>query len=73
MVGWVGWIVNGRVGRVDSKWSGGSGIHPTRNYKSVIRPLSEYLKNLYLYLSIYMLTDKRTNERFGRIGRAGWV
>ena len=36
-------------------------------------PLSKYLKYPYPYLSIYMLTDGWTDERFGRIGRAGRV
>ena len=49
-----------------SKWSGGSGIHPTKNYKSVIRLLSEYLKNPYSYLFEYMLTDRR-------IVRTNWL
>jgi hypothetical protein len=53
--------------------SGGSGIHPTKNLKSVIRPLSEYFKYPYPYPSVYMLTDGRTDDRFGRIGRAGQV
>ena len=31
-----------------------------KNYKSVNRSLSEYLKNSYLYSSVYMLTNRRT-------------
>ena len=38
-----------------------------------VDPLSEYLKYSYPYLSVYMLTNGRTDERFGRIGRAGRV
>ena len=45
------------------------GIHPTKNNKSVIHPLFEYLKNPYLYPSVYMLMD----EQFGWIGRVGRV
>ena len=55
------------------KWilSGRSGIHSTKNLKSIIRPLSEYLKYSYSYpyLSIYMLKDGQMDERIGWAGR----
>ena len=41
---------------------GGSGIHPTKNLKSIIRPISVYKKNPYPYPSIYMLMDGRTDR-----------
>ena len=47
------------------------GIHPTKIPKSVIRPLSEYLKYSYPYPSVYILTGGRVGERVGRICRAG--
>jgi hypothetical protein len=42
------------------------GYLPTKNYKFIICPLSEYLKNLYSYPSVYMLTN-------GSDGLIGWV
>ncbi len=45
-------------------------IHPTKISKSVIRPLSEYLK--YLYPSVYMLTDGRT-VRLNWLGQSGFM
>ena len=51
---------------------GRAGIHPTKIPKSVVRPLSKYLKYSYPYLSIYILTGGRAGEQVGRICRAGW-
>ncbi len=51
-----------------NEWSGGLGGYPKKYAKSVIRPLSEDLKYPYPHPSVYMLTDRQTDERFGRIG-----
>ena len=50
-----------------------AGIHPTKILKTVIRPLSGYLKYPYPYPSVYILMGGQTDERVSRIGRAGQV
>jgi hypothetical protein len=52
---------------------GRAGIHPIKIPKSVIRPLSEYLKYPYPCPSVYILTGGRAGERIGQIYRAGRV